>query len=111
MFALVGRRRRGGAIGTTAIAALCVFGWLSGSASAQTVVLSQPGTQVTDTTIRSGSFSNTNYDGQVLVTRASSDPEWLRRTLLKFDTKNTIPEGKHVVSATLTLTVKSGLGT
>jgi endonuclease/exonuclease/phosphatase family metal-dependent hydrolase len=67
--------------------------------------------RVTDTTIRSGSYANTNHDGQPLLTRASSDPEWSRRTLLKFDTQNTIPQGADVISATLTLTIRSGLGT
>ena len=43
------------------------------------VVLNQPGTQVTDTTIRSGSYANTNFDDQPLITRRSNDPEWERR--------------------------------
>jgi endonuclease/exonuclease/phosphatase family metal-dependent hydrolase len=75
-----------------------------------TVVLNQPGTQVTDTTIRSGSYANTNFDDEPLITRRSNDPEWERRALLKFDTQNFIPEGAQIASATLTLTVKSGLG-
>jgi len=84
---------------------------LGGTAAAQTVVLNQPG-QVSDTTLRNGAYANTNYDGEPLITRRSdSDPDWERRTILKFDTENTIPEGARVVSATLTLTVKSGLGT
>ena len=83
---------------------------LGGSAAAQTIVLNQPGSQVTDTTIRSGSYANTNFDGQPLITRRSTDPEWERRTLLKFDTDNSIPQGAQIASATLTLTVKSGLG-
>ena len=57
------------------------------SVSAQTtVVLNQAGTQVTDTTIRSGSSSNVNFDGDPLITRRSDDPEWERRSILKFDT-------------------------
>ena len=68
--------------------------WAVGSpAQAQTTAtLSQPGVEATDTTIRSGSYANTNLDGQVLVTRSSTEPEWVRRTLLKFDTENTIPQ-------------------
>jgi len=82
------------------------------SVSAQTtVVLNQAGTQVSDTTIRNGSSSNTNFDGYDLVTRSSDDPDWERRAILKFDTHTTIPQGAQIASATLTLTVKSGLGT
>jgi endonuclease/exonuclease/phosphatase family metal-dependent hydrolase len=92
-------------------ALLCSTSVLCGIAAAQsTVVLNQPGTQVTDTAIRNGSYAGTNFDGQPLITRRSNDPEWERRTLLKFDTENFIPEGATIVSATLTLTVKSGLG-
>ena len=91
-------------------AALCSLSVLGGTAAAQTVVLNQPGSQVTDTTIRSGSFANTNFDGEPLITRRSSDPDWERRAILKFDTQNLIPPGAQIASATLTLTVKSGLG-
>jgi endonuclease/exonuclease/phosphatase family metal-dependent hydrolase len=80
------------------------------TAAAQTVVLNQPGTQVTDTTLRSGAYSNTNYDNQPLLTRRSNDPDWERRAILKFDTKNTIPQGARIASATLTLTIKASLG-
>ena len=84
---------------------------LGSTAAAQTIVLNQAG-QVTDTTIRAGSYASTNFDGSPLITRRStSDPDWERRALLKFDTENTIPEGTQIVSATLTLTVRSGLGT
>src|SRR5262245_34781216 len=93
--------------------ALCSTWALGGTAAAQsTVVLNQTDSQVTDTTIRAGVYANTNYDPGPLVTRRSSaaEPEWDRRVILKFDTKNTIPQGADVVSATLTLTVKEGLG-
>ena len=84
---------------------------LGGTAAAQTtIVLNQPG-QVTDTMIRGGAYANTNFDGDPLITRRSdSDLDWDRRTLLKFDTENTIPEGAQITSARITLTVKSGLG-
>jgi endonuclease/exonuclease/phosphatase family metal-dependent hydrolase len=89
------------------VAGSLLFG---GTAAAQTIVLNQQG-QVTDTTIRGGAYANTNYDGDPLITRRSdADQDWVRRTLLKFDTENTIPEGTQIASATLTLTVKSGLG-
>jgi len=55
---------------------------LSGAAAAQTIVLNHP-TQVTDTTIRSGSYANTNLDDHSLITRRSSDPDFERRSLLK----------------------------
>jgi endonuclease/exonuclease/phosphatase family metal-dependent hydrolase len=84
---------------------------LCGAASAQTIVLNQAGSQVTDTTIRSGTYASTNYDDGVLLTRRSTDPDWERRTILKFDTQNTIARGTPIASATLTLTVRSGLGT
>ena len=83
---------------------------LGGSAAAQTIVLSQPGTEVTDTTLRSGSYSGANFDNEPLVTRRSSDPEWERRALIKFDTENSIPRGAQIESATLTLTVRSAVG-
>jgi len=74
--------------------------------------LNQSGTQVTDTTIRNGTYANTNCDGATILTRNSaSDPNWERRAILKFDTANTIPAGSKISSAKLTLTLKSGLGT
>jgi endonuclease/exonuclease/phosphatase family metal-dependent hydrolase len=100
-----------GVVRVTALAVMSTATWLGGTAAAQTtVVLNQGGTQVTDTTIRNGTYANTNYDGGVLCTRASTDPDWERRALVKFDTSNTIPAGAQVTSAVLTLTVKSGLG-
>ena len=44
----------------------------------------------------------------MLATRASSDLEYHRRAFLKFDTQNTIPAGRSVTSALLTVTVKMG---
>jgi endonuclease/exonuclease/phosphatase family metal-dependent hydrolase len=92
------------------MAAMTAALWSSpAAAQSTTVVLNQP-TQVTDTTIRNGAYRNTNFDNDVLITRASLDPDWDRRVLLKFDTSNTIPENATVTSAILTLTVKAGLG-
>ena len=96
---------------TSLVGSLMAAAWsvvaFSGSAAAQTIVLYHP-TQVTDTTIRSGSYANTNFDETVLMTRRGADYD--RRSVLKFDTDNWIPAGAAVKSAILTLTVKSGLG-
>jgi len=111
MFEAVRGFSRRGLVGALAafIGGSLVF---SGTAAAQsTVVLNQNGSQVTDTTIRNGAYVNTNFDGGPLITRRSDDPDWERRSLLKFDTHNYVPAGAQVSSAKLTLTVKSGLGT
>jgi endonuclease/exonuclease/phosphatase family metal-dependent hydrolase len=89
---------------------LGMFGVVSTApmAAAQTMVtLQQPQTQAWYATVRGGSYANTNLS-TILETRASSDPEYLRRALLKFDTHNTIPAGASVTSAVLTVTVKQG---
>src|SRR5206468_2704278 len=78
------------------------------SASAQTTVsLSHPSSEVVYATIRGGSHANSNQS-TLLATRASTDPEYHRRALLKFDTHNHIPKGSTVTSALLTVTVKTG---
>ena len=79
------------------------------SAAAQTVVLNAPNTQIVDTALRNGSYASVNQDGQVLVTRSSTLPDWQRRTILSIDTTS-IPDKTAIASAVLTLTVKSGLG-
>jgi len=112
MFEWMGERvqRRTARVATVAFGAVASL-MVGGTAAAQTVVLNQPAPQVTDTTIRAGAYAHTNYDTQPLVTRRSDDdPDWTRRALLKFDTQNTIPAGAQISSATLTLTVRSGLG-
>ena len=76
-------------------------------ASAQsTMTINQPGTQVVYTTLRGGSYADTNQ-GADLETKASSDMSVTRRGLLKFDT-TTIPLGTPIASAKLTVTVASG---
>ncbi len=61
------------------------------------------------TTIRGGSYANTNYSTSgILATRASSNATYQRRALLKFDTHNTILAGSSIASATLTVTVRGG---
>src|SRR5206468_65568 len=78
------------------------------SVSAQTTVsLSNPSSDVVFATIRGGSYADRNLPS-LLATRASSDPEYHRRALLKFDTHNRIPKGSTVTSALLTVTVKNG---
>ena len=89
---------------------LCVSASVVQRAEAQTtVVLNVPGSQVIDTTIRNGPYANANQDGAVLLTRSSTVPEWERRTILGFNT-STIPDRTVITSATLTLTLKSGIG-
>ena len=74
-----------------------------------TLVLNTPGTQVTDAMVQAGSFANTKFGtSDMLATRASSNVEYLRRALLKFDTQNTLPAKSQIRSAVLTLTVKTG---
>jgi endonuclease/exonuclease/phosphatase family metal-dependent hydrolase len=76
-------------------------------ASAQsTMTINQSGSQVVYTTLRGGSYADTNQ-GDDLETKTSSDLSVTRRGLLKFDT-TTIPVGTVISSATLTLTVQSG---
>src|SRR5918996_859921 len=76
---------------------------LSGAANAQTVTL-PPLPAYEDTTLQGGAYENTNFGNGDLVTRASDDPTWIRHTLLKFDTHNTIPADSTITSATLTIT-------
>jgi endonuclease/exonuclease/phosphatase family metal-dependent hydrolase len=76
-------------------------------ASAQTTMtINQPGSQVVYTSLRGGSYANTNQ-GNDLETKTSPDMSVTRRGLLKFDT-TTIPVGTPISSAKLTLTVQSG---
>jgi endonuclease/exonuclease/phosphatase family metal-dependent hydrolase len=76
-------------------------------ASAQsTMTINQSGTQVVYTTLRGGSYADTNQ-GDDLETKTSSDMSVTRRALLKFDT-TTIPVGTAIASAKLTVTVASG---
>ena len=61
------------------------------------------------TTLRGGLDASSNFSkGQIIETRASSDPSSVERGLLKFDTHTTLPEGTKITSATLTLTVAGG---
>lgn len=76
-------------------------------ASAQsTLTINQPGSQVVYTTLRGGSYADTNQ-GDDLETKTTSDMSVTRRGLLKFDT-TTIAVGTPIASAKLTVTVQSG---
>jgi hypothetical protein len=105
-----GARRRV-AIATSVLFAVAAPLVLADAAAAQTTrVLNVPDTQVVDTTIRNGPYATVNQDGPVLLTRSSTIPEWERRAILGFDT-SVIPDNATITSATMTLTLKSGLGT
>jgi hypothetical protein len=82
-----------------------------GTLQAQTtVLLNVPDSQVIDTTIRNGAYATYNHNNTVLLTRSSTVPDWERRTIVSFNASS-IPTGVTVTSATLTLKVRSGLGT
>jgi endonuclease/exonuclease/phosphatase family metal-dependent hydrolase len=90
-------------------------GWASLFAAAMLMAIAVPAMAQTvslpaaDVTLRPGMYEDTNFGSQGFVeTKASNDPDSLRRTLLKFDTHTTIPAGSPINSAILTLTVKSG---
>jgi hypothetical protein len=76
------------------------------ASTAVTIRLPQAGAG--DTTIRGGSFAAVNFDTDWLVTRASSDPQYVRRALLDFDLTTAVPAGSTIDSASLTLTVHLG---
>ena len=66
-------------------------------------------TQSNATTLRGGSYASTNYSSDhVIETRASDDPTYERRALLKFDTDTTIAAGASITSAKLIVTVEGG---
>jgi endonuclease/exonuclease/phosphatase family metal-dependent hydrolase len=62
---------------------------------------------VTYGTVRAGSYANAKQ-GDLLSTRSSTDGDYLRRAILKFDTQSGVPAGASVSSALLTVTVKTG---
>ena len=96
-------------LATAAIAVACVFGSLAAASAQTAVTLNAPATQVTDVMIQAGAAANTNFNSSdMFATRASTNPDYLRRALIKFDTQNTIPSGSTISSAVMTLTVKAG---
>ncbi|HMF95355.1 MAG TPA: alkaline phosphatase family protein [Vicinamibacterales bacterium] len=86
-------------------AALLLIG---ATATAQTTVTLTTPPAASGTTIRGGTYAGINFNGDLLVTKASGNPTYVRRALLDFDTDSTIPAGATIDSATLTLTVHSG---
>jgi endonuclease/exonuclease/phosphatase family metal-dependent hydrolase len=93
--------------GRLSLAVLGVLGVSSAVSAQTTVTLQQSRTQAWYATVRGGTYADTNLS-TILETRASSDPEYLRRSLLKFDTQNTVPSGATISNALLTVTVKQG---
>lgn len=76
------------------------------SAVAQTTVVIKTATEVAAGKIQGGTYANTVFAGQRLATKV--DPTTLtytRRSVLKFDTHNTVPAATTIQSAKLTLTV------
>jgi endonuclease/exonuclease/phosphatase family metal-dependent hydrolase len=93
-------RLAGRATTSLALLALCAV-----HAFGQTINL----TESNATVLRGGAYANTNLcTDTLLATRASSDPTYQRRIVLKFDTQNTIPAGTPIALAILTLTVSGG---
>ena len=89
------------------VSALCVVCSVS-FAHAQSTLVLNTSTTVRDTTIRGGIYAATNFEGGILVTKLSSNLDFVRRALLNFDTESTLPRGAPIQSARLTLTVRSG---
>ena len=88
--------------------AVCIalLGAAAAASAQSTMTINQSGTQVVYTTLRGGSYADTNQ-GADLETKTSTDMSVTRRALLKFDT-TTIPVGTAIASAKLTVTVQSG---
>jgi endonuclease/exonuclease/phosphatase family metal-dependent hydrolase len=77
------------------------------SAAAQTtVVLDNPSGEVVDAFVRAGQYANTVNNNGVLVTKANSDSNYVRRALIKFDTQNHVPANATIQSAILTVTLR-----
>jgi endonuclease/exonuclease/phosphatase family metal-dependent hydrolase len=93
---------------TALVAGLFLIGSRAQAHAQTTVVLDTPGTQVTDAMVQGGTHAKVNFNASdVLATRASTNPEYLRHALIKFDTQNTIPANTAIASAVMTLTIKS----
>jgi endonuclease/exonuclease/phosphatase family metal-dependent hydrolase len=97
--------RAGFRVAARTAAVLAFIAVAAAPATAQTLAL----TESNATVLRGGAYANTNLSAErLLVTRASHNPTYVRRTLLKFDTQNPIPFNTPITSATLTLTVAGG---
>ena len=89
---------------------LVALGCIAAAASADTTVtLSTPGTNVNaDVTIQGGTYGLVDFStSAVVASKASSDSNYIRRILLKFDTQNYIPANAIIKSATLQLVLQS----
>jgi len=96
------------ALVTTFAAAAFLLGSLATAGAQTTVTLNAPTTQVTDVMVQGGASANSNFNTlDYLATRASTNYDYLRRALLKFDTQTTIPAGAKIQSAVMTLTIKA----
>ena len=96
------------AVRTAVLALAATVASLATAQAQTTLILDAPGTQVTDVMIQAGVSADTNFNNSDMVaTRASTNYDYLRRALLKFDTQNTIPAKSVIQSAVMTLTVKS----
>jgi hypothetical protein len=104
------RRRRARLVSASFVALLSSLAAPAALQAQTTVLLNVPDTQVIDTTLRSGSYATYNHNNTMLVTRSSTDPEWVRRAILAFNTSS-IPSGSVVSSAILRVKIRSGLGT
>ncbi|MCU1384885.1 MAG: hypothetical protein JWL71_3582 [Acidobacteria bacterium] len=97
------------AVRTTAFALAALAGSLATAQAQTTLMLDGPGAEVTDVMIQAGASAGKNFSGSdTLATSATADYNQLRRTLLKFDTHNTMPAKSRIQSAFMTLTVKGG---
>src|SRR5438067_6474936 len=96
------------ALATSFAAAAFLLGSLATAGAQTTVTLNAPTTQVTDVMVQGGASANTNFNTlDHFATRASTNYDYLRRALLKFDTQTTIPAGTKIQSAVMTLTIKT----
>jgi endonuclease/exonuclease/phosphatase family metal-dependent hydrolase len=94
--------------GAVVLVVLAWFGSPAPAVAQTTVILDAPGSESVDTTIRGGSYASTNFQNDVLMTRASDNLEYNRRALIKFDTESFLPAKSVIQSAKLTLTVAGG---
>jgi endonuclease/exonuclease/phosphatase family metal-dependent hydrolase len=80
---------------------------LPAAAGAQTTVKISAPEHVADAKVQGGSYANTVFDNQPLATKVHpTSLSYTRRSVLKFDTHNTVPAGATIQSAKLTLTLK-----
>jgi endonuclease/exonuclease/phosphatase family metal-dependent hydrolase len=91
------------------VAASLLAGSPTAAHAQSTLVLSAPGTELTDdATIQAGASANTNFGSlDSIATKAGVTYDDLRRALIKFDTQNTLAAGTAIQSAVLTLTIKT----